>query len=392
MGFWVITIISFIFSVGVFADVGSVQEVCGPESVTVKEVKNVNDLEQSLCGFGDASSDTELRQLTNDTRRIIEKIKAPGSEYSKDISADPLSDLELLRSLKGISELLNSRRAPKEFRPVRQDKLSLGLSELIAKFGTKDSRKLNQQAYYESLRGVLAQTVTGAKVLECFEKVEKGVRKSVVEFPDPKNKTNNFSAMFEPRFDEKSGTYDKVITLSPNENPTQALISLTHEMQHACKTAENIELQAQYRSLQEKHDSNQGDQNETADALENFQAKINVRQTIDELAAYQVMPEILSELALYHPDYFCQNYAITSLFGNQVMSTGQFANTIESGFKDGSFIRTFIDTYSQEASFNPASLYQMNEEMNDFKRGADGKPLFRPEIKSEIMAAGFRVP
>lgn len=370
----------------------TVQSICNLREAAVRSVENANDLDQNVCSLGEAEGDQQVSELARQSHEIIRSVAATVAANTDDITTDPLEDRRVLLSLKAISDRLNARHAPAAFRPQQPGPLNTSLSELITRFGSEDSRRQDKEGYFRALRDVLSKTPTGARVLECFDKTGPRIRRSSVEFPDAQSE-RSFSATFEPRYDEAANTYDKIITVSPHENPSQMLITLTHELQHACATDENIALQDEYRRLESAHDKATGSRamNATADALEAQQARMNVRQTIDELRAYQVMPQILSEIAGAHPEYFCQQYAITNLFGTQVMSTGQYASTVEAGIADGSFIHTFISRY-MSATFDPGALYQTDEAKGDYRRGPDGKPLFRPEVRAEIEAAGFRVP
>lgn len=375
----------------------SVQNVCELERPVLNTVGNLEELDQSLCDLPGLREDSQLQALTDDTRNIIRRLSAPATP-TDDFADDPLDDGKLVKGLRSISDLLNDRRAPPDFRPVRNDEVSGAMSTLFSSFGTEAARKQNPQGYYRAMREVLSRTTNGARVLECFERSEPGVRGSSVEFFEPGEKRTSMAATFQARYDETRRDYSKVITLNSSNEPALTLTLLAHELQHSCDMQDSMRLQNELRALEEERDrvlgtdASQEELDASADAIERFNAQINVSDAIDELRAYRMMPEIFSELASYHPAFFCQQYGAGKLFGRQVYNTGEFMSTLENRIADGSFIRTLIDSYTNGGGYDPASFYEIDESTSDWRRDAEGNMIMKPEVKAAITAAGFRVP
>ncbi len=372
--------------------------MCELERPVLSSVNNLQELNQSLCDLPGVGEDAQLQTLTNDTREIIRRLSAPVSSNEDNISDDPLDDAALVAGLRSISDLLNERRAPDSFRPVRNDEVSGAMTSLFSSFGTEAARRQNPQAYYQALRNVLSRTTQGARVLECFERSEPGVRGSAVEFFEQGKKRTSMAATFQARYNENGADYSKIITLNSSNEPALTLTLLAHELQHSCDTQDSMKLQNDLRALEESRDrllgtdASQKALDASADEIERFNAQINVSDAIDELRAYQMMPGIFSEIASYHPAFFCQQYGAGKLFGRQVYNTGEFMSSLENRIDDGSFIRTLIDSYTSGGGYDPASFYEIDESISDWRRDAQGNMILKPEVRAAITAAGFRVP
>ena len=375
----------------------TVQNVCELERPVLNNVGTLQELDQTLCDLPGLREDSQLQALTDNTRDIIRKLSAPESPRD-DFSDDPLDDASLVAGLRSISDLLNDRRAPPTFRPVRNDEVSVSMTTLFSNFGTEAARRQNPQGYYQAMREVLSKTTQGARVLECFERSEPGVRGSAVEFFEPGEKRTSMAATFQARYNETGRDYSKVITLNSTNEPALTLTLLAHELQHSCDTQDSMRLQNDLRTLEERRDrllgtdASQEVLDASADEIERFNAQINVSDAIDELRAYQMMPGIFSELATYHPAFFCQQYGAGKLFGRQVYNTGEFMSSLENKIADGSFIRTLIDSYTSGGGYDPASFYEIDESISDWRRDAQGNMILKPEVRATITAAGFRVP
>ncbi len=370
----------------------SVQSVCGLDRPNLSTVNNLSDLNQSLCSLPGIQEDNELQNLTSDTRSIIQNLSR-----QRDDDENPLENKALIKKLNSIADILSNRRAPANFSPERQDPVSASMTTLFTIYGSEAARKQNPQGYYQAMREVLSKTTQGARVLECFERTEPRVRGSSVEFFDETNKPTSMAATFQTRYNENEHDYSKVITLSASYDPALSLTLLGHELQHSCDMQNSMRLQDEYRDLEARKDRilEHGSQEEIDAAMDAIEAKnyeTNRADAIDELRAYRMMPELFSELAIYHPAFFCQQYGAGTLFGRQVQNTGEFMSTLETKIHDGSFINTLIDSYTQGGGYDLSSFYETDPATTDWRRDAQGNMILNQDTRRLMTEARFNVP
>ncbi len=382
-----------IFSTPIFS---SVQNICELPSASVSKVNNLQDLDRNLCQLPSVLEERPLETLTHETREIIHNL-ASDPRFTNDISLDPLDDESLVKNLRSISDLLTGQKAPSTFTPNRDDEISRSMSALLTEFGTPGARMKNPNGYYQAMRNVLSKTNQGARVLDCFERSEPRVTGTSVEFFDAATNESSNSASFESRFNKKQNNYTKVITLNLTDNPDLSLFLLGHEFQHACDNQQTMTLLDGIRNLESTRDhlpSNASRKifNANADEIEKATAHLTVRNAIDEMRAYRMMPQLFSELAPYHPAFFCHHYGAGNLFGRQIMSIGEYMSSLETQIADGRFIDPLIEAYSIHGGYDPIAIYDTDGESGDYKKTAQGRKVIRPEVRSEFMAAGFRVP
>lgn len=370
----------------------TVQSVCQlGDRPALNTVENVQQLDQSLCDLHGVKEDEQLKNLTSDTRDVIQRLTGPNNPLKNKEDYDPINDKALASKLRSLQDLLNQRRGAKEFRTEKNDEVSAAMTTLFSSFGTDEARHKNPKGYFQALRNVMSKTAAGAKILECFDRAAPRVSKSSVEFFPKNQKNENIPATFQTRYDEASDSYAKVITLSARTAPENALTILAHELQHACDSENTIKLQDEYRALEAKRNiilggNSQEEIDASGDAMEAFQAKIDVNTAVDELRAYKTMATFFSEIAAYHPAYFCHQYGIGSIFGTQVTSVGELMSSLEVRIENGSFVHTLIDSYTRDGAFGPWSFYQ------DDGVDAQGRPLLTTEAKKAITDASFKAP
>ena len=370
----------------------SVQNICSLDRPRVDTVTNLSELEDNICEVRDSSNDREITSMSQQSLQILQNLQsqAPSQE-------DPLNNPQLVESLRNVANLVTGKRSPTSFSSERRNALGTSLNQLFGNFGSEAQRKGNQQGYYQAMRAVLSKTREGARVLQCFERLDPGVLKTVVNLAESGEAAP--SATYEAQYDAASQKYLKIITIGAGDSPALTLALLAHEMQHACNTPEFIRIEREQRDLQTRYqtlvESPYTTQAE-ADAFEqDFKTKAanaNVRYALDELRAYRMTPKIFSELAPYHPEFFCNQYYVSALFGRQILGTGDYMSSVETMVADGSFVYNLIDNYIKGSGYDPTVFYVMDQNTGDIQRDAQGRPLFRQEVRAAITREGFRVP
>lgn len=388
----------FLLALGSLTAHASVQDICSLDQSKVQNVTNLNELEDNICDFRDSSNDREITRMSQQSLQILQRLQtAPPAVDAEGAPVDPLDNQELVNALTRVANLVTGKRSPATFSPQRNDALGSSMTQLFRDFGTEAQRNANKQGYYQSMRSVLAKTKEGARVLKCFERLEAGASKTVVNFAEPG--VASPTATYEAQFVEASNSYHKIITISAEDSPSLTLALLAHEMQHSCNTAEFIRFDREQREyftrIQTIAQTPGTPEEEITRMGMEYLARsthANVRFALDELRAYQMTPKIFSELAPYHPEFFCNKFYVSSLFGRQILGTGDYMSSLETMVADGTFFYNLIDNYVKGAGYDPAAFYLMDESTGDIQRDSQGRPLFRPEVKAEMAKEGFRVP
>lgn len=384
----------FLLVIGTLTAHASVQDICSLDQAKTTTVTNLDQLEDNICEFRDSSNDREITRTSQQSLQILERLRtAPPTVNAEGVQEDPLDNQQLVNSLTTVANLITGKRSPATFTPQRNDALGASLSQLFRDFGTEAQRNANQQGYYQSMKTVLAKTREGSRVLRCFEKLDAGASKTVVNFAEPG--VASPTATYEAQYDQATNSYHKIITISAEDSPSLTLSLLAHEMQHSCNTAEFIRFDREQRDFYTRIQTPGLPEEESIRMGREFMAKstqANVRFALDELRAYKMTPKIFSELAPYHPEFFCNKFYVSSLFGRQILGTGDYMSSLETMVADGTFFYNLIDNYIKGAGYDPAAFYVMNESTGDIERDSQGRPQFLPEVKAEMAKEGFRVP
>lgn len=377
----------------------SVQEICGLDQPAVSLVKNADQLRSNICQLTESANDQEITSTAAQSLEILRRLETQPAAPSENGEApgDPLNNNELVGSLDQVGALLTARRSPAQFSTSRNDETARALTQLFTRYGTEAQRRADGQGYYQTLRSVLSRTQEGTRVLRCFEGPDDKVTGTAVEYMEAD--AAGPTATFEPRYNEATNDYTKVITLNLKDNPTLMLSLLSHEMQHSCNTAEDIRIAEQDRAARASFEALMTREPPAPDEemarvgneLVNLQNQSNVRAAIDELRAYRMTPAVFRELAPYAPSYFCDRFYASGLFGRQILSNGQYLSTIETMVADGSFPYQLIDQYTQIAGYDPNSFFEVDESTGDLRRNSEGRPIFKASVRAELEREGFRV-
>jgi hypothetical protein len=245
------------------------------------------------------------------------------------------------------------------------------LQELNAHFGNSAQRFSNPKAYVDRMLEVLSLSKEGKRVVDCFYKKEnKAILGSTFKFSNLEESAGpNGAAHANYALVGKDDGYLKQIFLDPGPDPAMTLIILAHELQHSCNTEEFL---ASMQRLKANGYSDEG------------AAKDNIDLALDEMRAFSVMPKIFSDIAKESPAFMCNGRSLNTIFGPQIMSSGEFFSTLEVQLKENKFFDTLVDSYSRIFhSIDPDTLY-VKDSAGNFVKDSSGKKVLVPELERRL--------
>lgn len=314
-----------------------------------------------------------------------------------------------------------------QFRPAINDSKGRKLKKLFEKYSSEAQRVNNPEAYVEDLTTILAETKRGREAINCFNDVsDSRVSNTSIIFTDIGDGNDRTLATYNANPDPSTpGKYIKTIEFNPrNMTPEDALITLAHEMKHACMSSEMIdlyhtgdplfdrmdELRTRYEALRDQIQAPDLTQlqaqpliqqlNQINDEagpisaqINDVQKKMNRLFALDEVKAYRLGSDLFNEFAVYHPPSFCDGVGASSFFGG-VLTKGEYASSIESDLDSGQFIHSLIENYSRGNGYDPSFFYQTqlvtiqdeNGQVYDAPEviyDGEGKPILEPDFERQ---------
>lgn len=362
------------------------RQLCALPAAEAERVTNFRDIQGVLCRQANQFGDQTVQDLLGIGLPALDRylqdttLEEDGSTFSYVLDAT--------------AARYNELAGPGVFTPRQESNLASSITELTASFGSQDQRWANPQAYAAKLQEVLSHTQEGRRVLDCFNRTENDrVAGNSIQFIPQDESVGEYgpsTAFFDTELNSSTNQFTKVITIDPGPSATETLTFLAHELQHSCDTEI---LMAQVDEINELG---------SPDILpSDVQIRHDRERALSEIKAYAMMPNMFKELAATHPQYFCNYYASSNLFGArfnqngnqgiapQIISSGTYYSTIESQLASGNFLNTIIDFYTLRFGYDPASFYQMED--GGIKRDAQGSPVLLAEVRTELAAGGFNV-
>lgn len=394
-----------------FAVARTAQEICGLDNARVKNAVDLASLLERTCPqLADFPVDS-VQAAGNNILNIIQALEISQKNIYRDTQyQDALSNFE---------NTLNAEISP-VFSPVIRDRKGVMLDSLFREYSSVAQRVNNPEAYVRKLSSVLKESARGREAISCFNDVSdprvSGLRIEISNVGDGNDRTlASYDTLPDP---DQPGKYLKTINFNPqNMSPADALVTLAHEMKHACMSSQMINfleegtpklnrlasmenyrtrLHSEYNHV---HTTPQRRMviSQEASSLQTLihAAKVDLSDiatrrnryfALDEVKAYDLGADIFNEFAQYHPPSFCNGVGASSFFGG-VLSKGQYASSVQADLSSGQFIHSLIETYSRGNGYDARSFYQTRRVGNktQFLLDSNGKRVLDPVFESQYL-------
>lgn len=408
----------FLFAFSNLCFARGAQEICGLDNARVTNATNFTTLRERTCPQLAEFPIDSVREAGNNILRIIQALEVS--------QQDIYEDENYQTALTQFEETLN-QNISQNFEPVIRDRKGRLLNSLFSRYSSVAQRENNPEAYVRDLTRILSESERGREAIDCFNDTnDSRVSGTNIIFTEVGDGNERTLATYNTVPDESNpGKYIRTIEFNPrNMLPEDALMTLAHEMKHACMTSQMIDLRDeaipylnQMQNIQSQGEALVRAYNQrgiTATRRQQIGAQINQARSqaasidarlsgvgrritrlyaLDEVKAYQLGADIFNEFAVYHPPSFCNGVGASSFFGG-VLSKGQYASSIQADLASGNFIHSLIENYSRGNGYDPSNFYQTRvvviqnasgqpEQTLQLLRDSQGQPILDPDFQRQ---------
>lgn len=321
-------------------------------------VATPQDLTIVMCGLKhNYANDQTISNLADSILNTLNILADQDTLSSGEWSKNKKLNIDLETLSKKLSSANQTRKKVDSKTPLQKALLTLNSKWGDIKVRTRPENLLK---YTNDFKKILSLTKTGKKVLECYENANGPLisGEKIIEIPT-EQKMKGAKMAFTLEFDTNNpNKFFKKILFNSEESPLDSLNTFAHELQHGCNSLKQAELNLQLGQLPPTDKLSI----EEAEQEKNLIRQIEQDNAVDEMRAYHVSVDMFKDLLEANPEYFCNSFIKSEIFGTQVLSTAEYAANLEDKFEDGSNPNYIISLYAAHGFYTPENVLVKNKD------------------------------